>query len=122
MREPQSFFVHGRLPGFNQIAHKHWSVYSALKKRWGITCAQEIMVAKIQPVDKCTIHFLWQEKDENRDSDNVTGFMTKVILDSLTRMDIIVDDTRVYVQHTTHEVVVCPLAPGVLVTITEVEE
>lgn len=121
MRE-QSFFVHGRMPGMNQIARKHWSVYSTLKKRWGITCGQEIMAAKIKPVDRCTIHFRWQEKDEKRDSDNVTGFMTKVILDSLTRMDIIVDDTRVYVRRTTHEVVVYPSAPGVLVTITEVEE
>ena len=120
MREPQSFFVHGPLPGMNDIARKHWSVYSALKKRWGITCAQEIMVANIQPVDKCTIHFLWQEKTGKRDSDNISGFMQKVCLDSLVNMGIIQDDTRQFIQHTTHEVVVCPLAPGVLVTITEI--
>lgn len=120
MRE-QRFFVHGPLPGFNQIARKHWSVYSALKKRWGITCGQEILVAKIKPVDKCTIHLRWQEKDDKRDSDNISGFMQKVILDALTTMRIIHNDTREFIQHTTHEVVVYPSAPGVLVTITEVE-
>ena len=119
MREPQIFFVAGQLPGFNEIARKHWSVYNRLKKQWGITCGQEIMVAKIHPVEKCTIHFRWQEKNNKRDSDNISGFMVKVILDSLTAMRIIHDDTRAYVTHTTHEVVVRPQAPGVIVTITD---
>jgi len=121
MREPQIFFVAGQLPGMNEIARKHWSVYNRLKKQWGITCGQEILVAKIKPVEKCTIHFRWQEKTGRRDSDNVTGFMTKVILDALTTMRIVQDDTREFIQRTTHEVVVRPPAPGVIVTITEVE-
>jgi len=121
MREPQIFFVAGQLPGFNEIARKHWSVYNRLKKQWGITCGQEILVAKIKPVHKCTIHFRWQEKNDKRDSDNISGFMVKVILDALTTMRVIEDDTREFIQHTTHEVVVRPPAPGVLVTITEVD-
>jgi len=121
MREPQIFFVAGQLPGFNDIVRKHWSTYDRLKRQWGTTCGYEIMVAKIQPVEKCTIHFRWQEKTGRRDSDNVTGFMTKVILDALTTTRIIQDDTREFIQHTTHEVVVRPQAPGVIVTITDVK-
>jgi hypothetical protein len=110
----QSFFVPGPLPGANDIVRKHHMVYSALKKRWCLTIAQVILVARLKPMQACTIAFRWQEKDNRRDDDNIM-FGQKFVLDALRDMQIIPDDRRQFVRSLTHVIVVEPTNPGVLV-------
>lgn len=115
----QLFFVPGPLPGANDIIRKHHMVYSRLKTKWGLTIARIILLAGIKPVQTCKISFLWQEKNNRRDDDNVM-FGQKFVLDALRDMQIIHDDRRQFVKQLIHEVVVFPSCPGVLVTIEPV--
>ena len=112
----QSFFVPGPLPGANDIIRKHHMVYSKLKSQWGLTIARCIIMAKIKRVQTCTVSFLWMEKHNRRDDDNIM-FGQKFVLDALRDTKIIPDDRRQFVLSLTHRIVIEPLQPGVLVSI-----
>ena len=116
----QSFFVPGPLPGANDIIRKHRMVYSKLKAQWGLTIARVIIVSKLRRVRACTISFLWQEKHNRRDDDNIM-FGQKFVLDALRDTKIIPDDRRQFVHALTHRIVIDPSQPGVLVTIEEAQ-
>ena len=115
----QSFFVPGPLPGANDIIRKHHMVYSQLKKTWGGRVQFEIVLAGILPVSYCEIEFVWHEKHDRRDDDNIM-FGQKFVLDALKHAGIIPDDRRKFVKRLIHSVVVYPPGPGVQVTIREV--
>ena len=115
----QTFFVPGPLPGANDIIRKHHMVYSTLKSRWGLTIARCIIVAKLKRVQACTIHFLWQERHNRRDDDNIM-FGQKFVLDALRDTRIIPDDRRQFVHSLTHRITIDPTNPGVWVRIEEV--
>ena len=115
----QSFFVHGPLPGANDVLRKHHMVYSRLKSEWGLTIARCILVAKLKRVQACTISFLWQEPHNRRDIDNIC-FGAKFILDALRDTKIIPDDARQFVRAVTHSVVTEKTNPGCFVRIEEV--
>ena len=112
----QTFFIPGPLPGANDIIRKHHMVYSRLKSQWGLTIARCIIVAKLKRVQACTVAFLWQEKDNRRDDDNVM-FAQKFVLDALRDTKIIPDDRRRYIHALIHQVIVEPTNPGVTVTV-----
>ena len=114
----QSFFIPGPLPGANNIIRKHHMVYSRLKLQWGITIGKCILVAKLKRMEYCTISFLWQEKNDSRDDDNVM-FAQKFVLDALRDTKIIPDDRRQFIKSLTHSVVVDAKNPGVLVELVE---
>lgn len=116
----QTFFVPGPLPGANDIIRKHHMVYSKLKSQWGLTIARVIIVSKLRRVRACTISFLWQEKHNRRDDDNIM-FGQKFVLDALRDTKIIPDDRRQFVHALTHRIVIDPSQPGVLVTIEEAQ-
>lgn len=115
----QTLFIPGPLPGANDIIRKHHMVYSKLKSQWGLTCARCILVAKLKRVQYCRISFLWQEKHNRRDDDNVI-FGQKFVLDALRDTKIIPDDRRQFIHSLTHRVIVVPTNPGVFVTVEEV--
>ena len=115
----QSFFIPGPLPGANDIIRKHHMVYSQLKKTWGGRVQFEIVLAGILPVSYCEIEFVWHEKHDRRDDDNIM-FGQKFVLDALKHAGIIPDDRRKFVKRLIHSVVVYPPGPGVQVTIREV--
>ena len=115
----QIFFVPGPLPGANDIIRKHYMIYSTLKSQWGLTIARCIIVAKLKRVQACTIHFLWQERHNRRDDDNIM-FGQKFVLDALRDTRIIPDDRRQFVQSLTHRITIDPTNPGVWVRIENV--
>lgn len=115
----QGFFVPGRLPGANDIIRKHHMVYSKLKSEWGLTIARCIIVAKLKRMGYCRIEFVWREKNNRRDDDNVI-FGQKFILDALRDTKIIQDDRRQFIYSLTHRVVVDNARPGVEVTLIPV--
>jgi len=115
----QTFFVPGPLPGANDIIRKHYMIYSTLKSQWGLTIARCIIVAKLKRVQACTIHFLWQERHNRRDDDNIM-FGQKFVLDALRDTRIIPDDRRQFVQSLTHRITIDPTNPGVWVRIENV--
>ena len=116
----QKFFVPGPLPGLNDILRKHHMVYSRLKSQWGLTIARCIIVAKLKPMGYCRIEFVWREKNNRRDDDNIM-FAKKFVLDALRDTKIIQDDRRQYVHSTTDCVVLDPDRAGVDVTLIPME-
>ena len=91
----QQFFVPGPLPGANDIIRKHWRVYSKLKQEWGLTIARCLMVAKLKPVQSCSIRYHWVEptpvRGHIRDRDNIR-FGAKFINDAIVTHGILLDD------------------------------
>ncbi len=91
----QTFFVPGPLPGANDIIRKHWRVYSKLKQEWGLTIARCLMVAKLKPVQSCSIRYHWVEptpvRGHIRDRDNIR-FGAKFINDAIVTHGILLDD------------------------------
>lgn len=113
----QSFFIPGLLPGTNEVVRKHWRVYANLKRECGITCSVYIHKAKMQPMQSCSIIFEWREKDWRRDGDNIQ-FGQKFILDALVTCGILKNDTRRFVEMSTHKITIDKANPGVLVTLS----
>ena len=91
----QQFFVPGPLPGANDIIRKHWRVYSKLKQEWGLTIARCLMLAKLTPVQSCSIRYHWVEptpvRGHIRDRDNIR-FGAKFINDAIVTHGILLDD------------------------------
>jgi len=88
----QIFYVHGKLPGYNDLAKKHWAS-SYREKRAAMHYVQLcINQARIKPAEcKQKISMVITD-NTNRDADNIMSGTTKVILDALTNCGIIKDD------------------------------
>lgn len=91
----QRLVLLGVFPGLNNIietAKKHWSGYSAEKKKLTTSVAIMAKVAKLKPVTgKCMVRCLWFEKDKRRDPDNIRVGI-KYILDGLVEAGILPTD------------------------------
>lgn len=89
----QSFFVPGSFPRLNTLLGRdvRWK-YAALKKAWSGDIRHWIKLAKLKPMTRVHIHFLWQEKDRRKDPDNIAGIGKKFILDALVESGILTDD------------------------------
>lgn len=75
---------------------------------------------KIKPFDgPVTLSFLYIEKNEKRDPDNIVAFAKKCILDGLVNARVITDDNQKYIKRFTDEWIVDSKKPGVLVIIEE---
>jgi len=115
-----TLFIPGPLPGLNDFLGKgkHWA-YNEEKKRWAETIGWEIKRQHLAPMGRVFIRWTWQEKDQRRDPDNVTGIGKKFILDSLAKAGILKNDGWKQIAGWTDTWVVVPDSPGVTVILEE---
>lgn len=100
----QTFTIEGKLPGMNEIARKHWAVYVRLKKQTAALIFPYIRLAKIRPMQRASVTFEWFERDRSRDWDNIVGFATKIVLDTLVACEILPDDGWDHIEGISHRV------------------
>lgn len=121
----QSFFIASTLPNLNDIiagAHVRkgsWSKYTEMKTVYGSLCKADIKAAKLLPMGRVSVYFLWHEKNKRRDKDNITVGQ-KFILDALVERQILKNDGWAEIAEIRHAWVVAPKRPGVLVTLEEI--
>lgn len=100
------FVIKGRLPGLNEIidaARDHWSKSATLKKEATELCQWAIKAASVPHIEKpVVIRFVWVEKDERRDVDNVAAG-AKFVLDGLVASGRLPNDSRQWVRGISHE-------------------
>jgi len=116
----QTLFVPGPLPGLNDVAGKksRWH-YRQLKEEWGLAIGIFITLAKLTPMQRVSIVFHWQEKNQRRDPDNIM-FGQKFCLDALVAKGILPDDGWAEIAGLAHTFAVVPMRPGVRMEIVEV--
>jgi len=94
----QTFFVRGPLPGLNELiaaakgAGGRGAIYAKLKAKWTNDIALQIRAARVRPVDRAYLRFIWHEKSQKRDPDNIAAGGRKLILDSLVVAKVLADD------------------------------
>jgi len=117
----QQFFVPGLLPGQNTFMGNgnRWT-YGKAKKQWAVRIALAIAQAKLQPMHRVQITWVWQERNTRRDPDNFTGISKKFILDTLVSTGILPDDGWDEIAGWTDRWTVDAANPGVMITLTEV--
>lgn len=113
----QSFFVPGPLPGVNEHAGRNVYTYRTMKKRWGATISQVIRVARLQPMHRVQVTFVWVEKNRRRNKDNIR-FAAKFILDALVACGILPNDGWDEIEGFRDTFLVDASNPGVTVTMS----
>lgn len=117
----QELWIAGPLPGMNEMtaAAKGFGGrgygYSKLKREWTDLVALLARAARLSPVSRARIHFLWLERARRRDPDNFTAGQ-KFVLDGLVQAHVLPGDRWAHIAGLTHAWEVSP-KPGVLVTI-----
>ena len=119
----QKFFVPGPLPGQNTYMGNgtRWT-YGKDKKTWAAAIGFAIRAAKIRPMPRVHIEWVWVERNTRRDPDNFTGISKKFILDTLVSQGILKDDGWQEIAGWTDRWYVDKDEPGVWVTLQEVTE
>ncbi len=115
----QSLFIPGPLPGFNVIIGRasRWA-YTSAKKEWSAAIGLYIKKAKLKPMSRVYLSFVWHEKNKRKDPDNIAGIGRKFILDSLVKHGILPDDGWDEIAGWSDAWLVSPKV-GVLVTMEE---
>ncbi len=110
MRNIQSFFIEGSLPGLNEIIaaaksfgnrKTKWNAYAAMKKEYGEIISAYILKSRLVPMEKVGIECTWVCKNRRKDPDNISAGI-KFILDALVHQKIIPEDGWQYVRWITH--------------------
>lgn len=123
----QVIFFPGSLPGMNEILKASsrqgasgWGGYATIKEAVGQSLWVQITNAKLRPVQIGFFEFEWVEQDRRRDKDNISCGR-KFILDAFVKARVIPGDGWRYVAGFMDRFSVDSAAPGVRVTIREVE-
>lgn len=116
----QVFFIPGPLPRFNVIIGRasRWA-YSGAKKKYGPMIQQYIRQAKLKPMQRVFLHFIWIEVDKRNDPDNIAGIGRKFILDALVSSGILQNDGWEEIAGWSDAWIVDKQKPGVLITLEE---
>lgn len=118
--------IPGRLDDLNRYTRACRSNPHAgaeMKKDNEAVCAACIrqQLTDVKLTGMASIRFIWLEKDNRRDPDNVSAFGRKVILDALVRCGVLVDDSRKYIHDFTDIFTTDKNDPRIEVTIWEEE-
>ena len=118
----QKFTIDGRLAGLNELLKGHWTVRNSTKKE-GMGIVQVYATqARIKPVKvPCTVYIHCFEPNKRRDRDNVKGGASKIILDALVNMGVLIDDSPKWVLDSIATVDYNKEKPRIEVEIREVE-
>jgi Holliday junction resolvase RusA-like endonuclease len=117
----QSFYVDWKLPGLNDYTDKnrsHKMAGASMKKFNQEVIFYAIRQAGIKPVSSpVKLEYLWIEKDERRDADNI-AFAQKFVQDALVSAGVLPNDNRKWVKGFSHDFRIGDRT-GVQVTIRE---
>jgi hypothetical protein len=117
----QTLWLPWRLPGQNEIVAAAKGAggtgrhYATLKAKLTNDIALHAYAAKLKPVPRAYFHFLWHEKNRQRDPDNISAGK-KFILDSLVVAKVLENDGWGQVEGWSDRFLVSA-SVGVLVTI-----
>lgn len=116
----QTVFIPGPLPGMNEFSGKksRWA-YRQAKMRWALIIALAIRRAKLKPMRKAYLSYVWMEPSRRRDPDNFTSLGRKFILDQLVNSKILPDDGWDEITGQSDNWAVDKDKPGVYVTLEE---
>ena len=120
----QTFFIPGPLPGLNELVNAAKGRYGRHEyTRMKNECEEKVILFAhaIHPVAIVRFQFHWMEKDKRRDLDNISAGGRKIILDALVRGGKIPGDGWKNVRGWNDEFGVSKTAPGVYVTIIDIE-
>lgn len=89
----QTVFIPGPLPGMNDFSGKQsgWP-YRQAKANWSLIISIAIKQAKLKPVKKAYLTYVWMEPNRRRDPDNFTSLGRKFVSDQLVKSGILPDD------------------------------
>ena len=93
----QQLWVPGPLPGMNEIIAAckgrggNGTAYAAMKKKLTNDIALHVRAARLRPITRAYLRFIWREKDKRRDPDNI-ACARKFILDALVVAKVISND------------------------------
>lgn len=117
----QTFYVDWKLDGLNDYTDANRSnpmSGASMKKRNEEIIFYAIRQHQIKPVSNpVRLEYLWVEKDERRDADNI-AFAQKFVQDALVQAGVLPNDNRKWVKGFTHDFRKGDKT-GVQVTITE---
>lgn len=121
----QRLFIPGHFPSLNEViaaAKGHGgrgAGYAKMKREWTEIAWAEAKRAKLRPVERARLEFLWIEKDRRRDKDNIAA-AKKFVIDSLVKAGVLPADGWSSVVGFTDDFEVEKRRHGVEITITEV--
>jgi hypothetical protein len=122
----QTLWIPDRLPGLNEViaAAKgrggRGHAYAKMKRDLGEFVWANAKAARLRPVRRARLHFLWVEKDRRRDPDNVSSAGRKFILDGLVKAGVLPGDGWAAIESWSDTFTV-DAKHGVAVTILEVQ-
>jgi hypothetical protein len=124
-RTTQRLFIPGHLPGMNEVveaakgAGGRGARYATMKRQWTELVWALAKSARLRPVKRARLAFLWIERDKRRDLDNIAA-AKKFVNDGLVNAGILSGDGWAGVVGFSDEFAVDPGRHGVEVTIEEV--
>jgi hypothetical protein len=124
---PQRLWIPGHVPSLNEVIEAAKGAggrgyrYAKMKREWGELIWALAKAAKLQPVRRARLGFLWIEKDRRRDPDNVAGAGHKLICDALVKASILPGDGWEHIAGFSDDFIVDPSRHGVEVTIRETD-
>lgn len=125
----QQLWIPGPLPGWREVlaaatsGHGRTNGYARLKAEWTNIVALHAKSARLKPVLKARLRFLWHEvragRKRGRDRGNVLAG-EKFVADGLVVAQVLPDDGPDYVIGESHDWIYGDVKPGVLVVIESV--
>jgi hypothetical protein len=102
IREAQRLVIPCSPPSLNDLIDAHAFTfgkgksrsngYQKIKKHWANVVAVAVRKCRLRPVDACSLHFHFSEKDRRRDPDNIASGGAKVIIDGLVKAGVLKGD------------------------------
>ena len=117
----QSFVMQGYTPPSINLMKK-WRDWYDLKEtgiEFLIICSR---LAKIKPVDRCTVKIICYLDNVRSDESNIKAGAEKVLLDGLVREKIIKDDRKKWLEHSEVVIEYVKTEPYTEIIITELKE
>lgn len=118
----QTLWVPGPLPGQNEMLSdrggRAGNAYAKMKKKWTGDIALLARVAKLRPMERVKLRFVWHEKHRQRNPDNIAA-AKKFVIDGLVWAKVLRNDGWDQIAAFTDDWLVAK-PPGVLVLIEPV--
>lgn len=118
-------WIPGVFPGMNEITKAAKSGrgksngYSRMKASHDARVVNALRGVPLPKIGRARFAFVWYEPQRRRDPDNVSAGQ-KFVLDGLVKAGVIPNDGHNEVAGLSHDFVISPDHPGVVVTVTEV--
>lgn len=121
----QRIHIPGHFPSLNELiaaAKGHGGrgiAYAKMKRQWTELVWALAKSAKLKPVQRARLHFVWVEKDKRRDPSNVAATGRKFCEDGLVMAGVLSGDGWAGIAGFSDDFIVDPSRHGVDITIRE---